>query len=171
MSTEFIEFQDRSKLNETVVQLLDEDDVLSIDVIENGRTLRVVRKSNAKTEAPEGGEIRDETAPEDEEDSKPQGEDAPEPSGEAEGDSADPGTGEEPKDGEDAPEDGEDLLGEVDSAPKDEKPEITPEITPETDRNTLREIVKKYDLDVEVPTAGPLQPLRDRVEAALAEKE
>lgn len=145
MSTEFIEFQDRAKLNEMVVRLRDDKDVLSIDVIENGKTLRVVRESDATTEVPEG-------------------EDAP---GEAEGEQGDPGTGEEPGDSEEGSDEAEDLLGEVDADPKAAKPEITPE----TDRNTLREIVKQYHLDVDIPNAGPLQPLRDRIEAALAEKE
>jgi hypothetical protein len=155
VSTEFIEFQDRSKLNETVVRLRDDEDVLSIDVIENGRTLRVVRASDAD-DAPADDAPADD-APAD---------DAQEPSEGADDDSADPGTADEPSDSKEASDDAEDLLGEVDSAPADAKPEITPE----TDRNTLREIVEQHDLDVDIPTAGPLQPLRDRISAALAEK-
>jgi hypothetical protein len=141
MSIEFIEFQKRSDLNETVIRLRDDEDVLSIDVIENGRTLKVVRASDVTTE-PE------------------------EPSGEPGEDEAGAATPEESSGAEEPSEDAEDLLGEVAPTPADDKPEITPE----TDRNTLREIVEQYGLDVDIPTAGPLQPLRDRIAAALAEK-
>lgn len=47
MSIEYIDFTKRSDLNAAVARYRNDDDVIEIDVIENGRTLRLVRASEA----------------------------------------------------------------------------------------------------------------------------
>ena len=179
--TEYIEYPTRKALVEGLLKVRQEEGVIGIDVVDLGKTLRIDRLGEEPTEEPFTGHVDpvETEVPEEEVEevlapgigtggAPAEVEEASQESVEESGEETPtPVPAEEvgvPKEFEETVED-EDLLGEVEET----KPK--PVITPETSRNELREIVKEYELPVEVPNAGPLQPLRDRIAAALAEKE
>lgn len=186
-TVEFIDYPTRKALVAALVELRDRDDVIAIDVVELGRTLRVTRDANLTPLADlVAGEVIEppvaavtETSST-EEATAAQIPPSPEPVETAHvGDAAAVST--EPIPVEPAEEPQEAISEVVEPAPGQEPIEAlnAPEIAApalEEDapvieglsRDELRELNTNLGLGVEIPNSGPLGPVRDRIEAAIA---
>lgn len=158
MSVEFIEYPTRAAMVAALPEIRAEEGVTRIQVVDLGRTLEVHRL----------GDAPDDLLPDADAENAEDALSGPE-EGSADAEPADgENAGESAHDGAEADEDA-DLLGvEADADAEDEADlEEIPDVS-DADRATLRATVEEWGLEVTVPDAGPLQPIRDKVTAALA---